>query len=211
MQRAAYVGWIAGFLAFVSSSANPKFQRRLMASIVILSVFVIPLSTIEPFNSLIVDRVGTLGDVGSDDSASGRKEFFMMAIDYALANFLGDGLSGDRYDSTIFSLLYSLGWLGTIPYMLGLGLITFSLFRKTTNRVDPFVGVCRAVVLSSFVRFPVNGILFTVSNMVLWNFLAFGVAALKYYQYTDAQERQNLYANSESKHLLEQLPSSNLP
>jgi len=184
--RAGWVGWLVGLVS-LASSGRPKLQFRLILTVLVMAVGVVPLTTIEPFSDVINERVASLSDVENDGSANIRKATFARLIDDALASYLGEGIGGMTHDSAILMSLFNLGWFGIFFYYGGMLLLLFKLFYQTEGRLDPFVGVARAVVLSALIRFAVNVPMLESSGAVLWVFLGLGVAALKHHQARSTQ------------------------
>lgn len=180
--RSAWLGWLTGFL-ILTGSLKPKHQMRLIITILVLSVLVVPLATMEPFASRLGQRLATFSNLEEDNSVRDRQETYRQLMEYALNNFAGDGIGGPSYDSGILSMLLNLGWLGTIFYVSGMLLIVFKLFQSSQGSFDPFIGAARAVVMSCLVRLPLNGVTGGASGLVLWTFLALGLAAQKYEQH----------------------------
>lgn len=180
--RSAWMGWLAGLLTLISSM-KAKSQMRLIITIAMIAVLVVPLTTIEPISQTISGRFNTLSSVEEDHSAQKRKETFQGNIGSALTNFIGDGIGGPGYDSSILLMLLHLGWFGTIPYMVGMLLLIFGLFQSSEGSFDPFTTASRAIVMSILVRTPVNNAVIGPSGVVLWAFLGMGMAAKKYYQH----------------------------
>lgn len=196
MARSAWVGWLAGLLTLISSF-NPKHQMRLIITVLVIALLVVPLTTIEPFSKTINNRLSTFSNLEEDGSAKVRKENFEYQIDSALNSFTGEGIGGSFYDNTFLALLFNIGWFGTVFYMGGLLLLVFKLFRCSEGYFDPFTGATRAIVTSALVRLPVNAPIAGVSGVVLWGFLAMGLMAQNYYQH------QRVAEFSQSSHDLE--------
>jgi len=180
--RSAWLGWLAGLLGMIGS-LSPKFQMRMIITVLVMAICVVPLATIEPFSEVISERVSTLSDAQNDNSATIRQGNYEENLDKALTNVMGDGIGGGGFDSAVLTTLINLGWLGTIPYIGGMMLLVFKLFQSSEGKSDPFLGAVRAITLSNLVRFPVNGVTAEASGMVLWGFLGIGIAALKYHQH----------------------------
>ena len=179
LMRSAWVGWLAGLLTLIGSM-QPKFQIRLVSTILIMSLCLFPLLTLEPFSATVDSRVQSLTNVGEDKSASGRVEHFQDAIVPAITSFAGKGIQNGSQDNTILALFLYLGWMGTLPYLAGLTLLVLRLFHDPERSFDPFIGSARAITISLLVRLPVNGVIMESSGVALWCFLALGLAAKKY-------------------------------
>ena len=182
MVRSGWLGWIAGILTLVSS-LKPKFQIRLVSLIVVMGLCLLPLATMEPFATSINERLGSFANVEGDTSAQARQSSYTDLTSKALTSVIGDGLGGGSVDSAIFAMLFYLGWLGTLPYLGSILALVWKLFQSSPNPHDPFVNVARAIVMTIIVRMPLNGSNTGASGLLLWTFLALGLAANRYYQY----------------------------
>ena len=180
--RAGWLGWALGFLSLVTS-LKPKLQMRLVITVLVMSIGIVPLATIEPFSQVISTRLETFSDLENDDSASARQETYQNLLGSALTNVVGGGISGQRLDSALLSMLLELGWFGTIFYAGGMLLITLSVFQASSPSSDPFIGTSRAIALTALVRFPLNIPMLGVSGLLLWCFLGIALAGLKYHQH----------------------------
>lgn len=177
--RASWLGWLVGVVSLFGS-LRPKFQMRLVMTIVVMSLCLIPLATIEPFSTVIQSRIESLSNVQEDGSASGRQAFFKASIDTAVLSFVGDGIGGSSYDNTLLAMLFNFGWIGTLPILIGMLFLVFQLFQSTPGNFDPFIASARAILLTVLVRLPVNTSLTESSGLLFWTFLGLGLAAQKY-------------------------------
>ena len=179
--RSGWLGWATGFLS-LATSLRPKLQMRLLITVLVMSICLVPLATIEPFSSSISARLETFSDLENDQSAADRQELYRIVLDSALTNVTGGGISGARIDSALLLMLMELGWIGMIPYVSGVVLLIFNLFKQPSPSSDPFIGTARAIVLTALVRFPLNVPMLGASGLLLWTFLGIGLAGLKYHQ-----------------------------
>jgi hypothetical protein len=186
--RSGWLGWLAGLLNLIVS-LKPKLQLRLAIALVVLAVAIVPLATIEPFAQLS-SRLDTFSNLENDQSSIERQKSFNTLRDAALTSFIGQGISGQKLDSAIFSMLFELGWIGTISYAGGLFLLTFSLFQAKQTRFDPFIGTARAIVISALVRLPVNVPMQGASGLLLWTFLGIGLAGIKFDRWQTRQAQR---------------------
>ena len=179
--RSGWLGWAAGLLSLVTA-LNAKLQMRLIMTILIMALCIIPLTTIEPFSQVIGTRLQTFSDIENDTSANERQATYQRLLGSALTSGVGEGISGQRLDSAILSMLLELGWLGTLFYLGGMLLLVLRLFQSSVAS-DPFIGTARAIVVSALIRFPLNIPMLGISGLLLWTFIGIGVAGLKYYQH----------------------------
>jgi len=179
--RSGWLGWAAGMLTLVSS-LKAKFQMRLLAIALVLFVAVIPITTMEQFSGQIIARLESFSNVEDDYSARVRQETFNTQIDAALTSVLGNGIGRETWDSNLLAMLFFLGWIGSLLYTSGFILLLLEGFTNTNIRLDPFVGITRAVAMTTIIRIPVNGSLLASSGLFFWGFLALTIAATKYYK-----------------------------
>ena len=189
MVRSGWLGWVAGALT-LASSLRPKFQIRLVLMMAVLGLCLIPLATMEPFATSINERLNSFSNVEGDASAQSRQASNAAFAAKAMTSVIGDGLGGGSIDSAIFAILFNLGWLGTLPYLGSILILVWKLFQPSPGARDPFVGVARAIVITVIVRMPLNGSNTGASGLLLWTFLALGLAAIRYHQW-EAQSQVN--------------------
>jgi hypothetical protein len=195
--RSAWLGWLTGLTSFMLSLKS-SLQIRLLITIAAAALFVMPLTTIEPFSTVITSRLETLSHAPEEDvSFQARAQGYSELLNLALSEFSGKGLghvivsdSIGRADSTILPMLFSLGWLGTIPYLGGLILLFLKLFQAPERRFEPFASCAFSIALGVFVQFGFNLITDGPIGMVLWGFLGIAIAAHKYYLYQHTMERE---------------------
>jgi len=180
--RSAWGGWFLGLLT-LATSLKANFQIRLLITVVVIALCVIPLTVIEPFSEVINTRLETLSDIENDGSTLARQQTYEQLLGLALTSFIGEGIGGETYDSSALAMLFNIGWLGTIFYMGGMLLLLFCLFQGSESRFDRFAGSTRAIVLAIFAQLPLGAPMLGVSGIMLWGFLGIGLAARKYYQH----------------------------
>jgi hypothetical protein len=180
--RSGWLGWAAGLLSFFGTLKLTS-QIRLLVIGGILVASVMPLMAMPDFSDKIGTRMDTLGDLDNDSSASGRQDAFNESIGLALFSFIGEGLGRESMDNSILAMLFYIGWIGTLPYMAGLVIAVVKMFQTPTSSKDLFATVSRGVVMSTIVRFPVNGPHLGPSGAMMWGFLALALAAYRYRLY----------------------------
>jgi hypothetical protein len=180
MVRSAWLGWITG-LFVLWQSLKSTFQIRLIIILCLMVVMIIPLATLDQFSAGISERLSTFSSLENDNSAKAREETYKEYLNTALSSYLGEGLGGPKYDSTVLAMLLNLGLLGTLFYLTGLFLFLFSLFHKSESQFDPFIATSRAIVVSVLIRIPLNTALSGVSGLVLWGFIGLSLGAQKYH------------------------------
>jgi hypothetical protein len=178
--RTGWLGWGIGFLSLMTN-LKPKTQFRLLLTVIAMLILTVPLINNDAFSETINQRLITLTDMENDNSAIGRQEIYSSLISAALVSFVGQGLGGDTFDSAILSMLINLGWIGTLPYISGLVLLLAQFFKISDPTAKSVAIGYRAAIISVLVRLPFNSSTQGTSGMVLWGFLAMGLAAERYY------------------------------
>jgi hypothetical protein len=187
--RAAWLGWFVGLAALIPS-LKPKLQMRLVTTILVMALCVVPLINVSPFSEVIGSRLQSLSNTQSDTSYNERMRGYREIFSEAVSEFSGRGLGyvitgatiGSN-DSGILVTLFSLGWFGTIPYFGGILLIFFTIFRDTTSRIDSFAATARAICLGVFVQIGLGVVTIALSGMVFWTFAGMAMAAQRYHWY----------------------------
>lgn len=210
--RSSWLGWVAALLAYLPS-LKLKFQVRLILSILLIALLVVPLATIEPFAEPIQQRIESLSEGGDDYSFQDRTEGYQDLLDIALTEFIGSGIGGrlsrrlpdsaiGGSDSGILPLLFTLGWFGALPYLAGIFLMLYRILTSKGNRQDPFSSAAQAIVIGILAQVWLNNIFAGEMAMVLWGFLGIGVAASQYHAHQENIQRTSyLTAYSSSTNL----------
>jgi hypothetical protein len=180
--RSAWLGWLAGLLNLIVALSS-KQKIRLSMMLACLALTLVPITLTGEFSEKITSRITTLSDVNNDGSAQIRKAAFNENIDSALSNPIGNGIEKGAMDNALLSTLFYLGWVGAALYAFGLILVSFRLFNIRDKKEDPFIVICQGVVISALIRLPVNGANTGVGGVMLWMFLALGIAADKHRRY----------------------------
>lgn len=187
--RASWLGWAVGVVAFVPS-LKPRLQMRLIVTILVMAVCVVPLVNMQPFSGAIAARLQTFSNTQDDVSYNQRLEGYGQIMSEALAEIPGNGLgfvltndSLGSNDSGILTLLLNLGWFGTLPYLGGMVLLFFSLFRGKEGQADPFVSAARAISLGVFAQIGLGSSMLALSGVVMWSFAGIALAAQRFYRY----------------------------
>ena len=186
--RSSWLGWAVGVLMYIPS-LKPRLQMRLIVTILVMAICVIPLVNMQPFSGAIAARLQTFSNTQNDVSYNQRLEGYGQILGEALAEIPGNGLgfvlandSLGSNDSGILSMLFNLGWFGTIPYLGGMILLFFSLFRGTEGRSDPFVSASRAISLGVFAQIGLGSSTLALSGVVMWSFAGMALAAQRFYR-----------------------------
>lgn len=185
--RAAWMGWFVGLCVFIFA-AKSSTQMKLIVSITLIILVMLPLINVEPFSDIIMSRLQTLSDAGTDDSLNTRLSAYQDLFDSAITEFVGKGLGykidlpgfGEK-DGAILPTLFIFGWLGIIPLISGVGLLIFKLFYQKVCKSDSFSIASRAICLGIFVQLGFNFIFTSAIGLFFWSFLGISLASQKYY------------------------------
>jgi hypothetical protein len=206
--RSAWGGWLIGMLTYVPT-LKVIAQTKLLTGALVILLCLIPLTTMEEFNSHILNRVDTLSDIEADDSYNSRKEMTSALMGRALTEVVGEGFSNENIDSGIIEMLLSLGWIGTSLYLAGLTKILSKIISSDGYDSDSFMASSRAICISLLGQI-VFGVSFKgIGGMPFWAFAGTILAASKHMEYIREQTRldclhqilqddQNTLENSES-------------
>ena len=194
MVRTVWGGWFLGLISMLIS-IKAHLQMRLVITILVMAICVVPLTTMDPFAKSINSRLESLSTLDKDDSANVRKKIYEDGLSNALTNVLGNGI-GNTFivdqdgilrpiviDSGILETFFTLGWVGAILYLGAMIMLFFIGFQYTEFRGDPFMAASRAIALGSVSALPAGSSMIGSSGLFLWGFLALVMAAHKYYQH----------------------------
>jgi hypothetical protein len=186
--RSAWFGWIVGLITFFPA-LKPQLQMRLFVTIVVMALCILPLANLSPFSEVIASRLQSFSYVpGSDVSYNDRLEGYNEIFGQALSQIMGEGLGftivHDRLgsnDSGILSIFFIMGWFGAIPYLGGILLLFFTLFRNSEGRFDPFCNLARSISLAVFAQIGLGVATAAQSGVVMWSFAGIALAGQKFH------------------------------
>lgn len=193
--RTSWAGLIIAILLFIPSLKS-KIQLRIISTILILGLCVIPLATVEPFSSRIGDRIQTFTNIEQDGSFKARQRNYDKNLQVALSQFQGTGLGHSWsfeeeegfdptvIDSGVIELFSTLGWLGGVFYLSSLILAIGNLRKSSRYNFDPFLSALRALTLSYFAMLVIYTSMISVSGTLLWSFIGISLAGNKFYSQT---------------------------
>jgi hypothetical protein len=191
--RTSWGGWLLGII-IIFGSVKPQIQMRLITIILVMTICVIPLVTIEPLSKVITTRLESLSNIEKDPSFRDRSATYDRSLNLALSNVIGNGF-GNTWkvnektgqievvviDSGILDMFFTLGWIGAIPYISGLVLMLITVGNYTEGRFDSFLSAARAIGISSCAQLIIYSGMLSIAGMIMWGFLAMAMAGHKYY------------------------------
>ncbi|MBD2260577.1 O-antigen ligase domain-containing protein [Pseudanabaena sp. FACHB-2040] len=189
MARAGWLGWCVSFLMFLPS-ISLRLQIRLLISIIAISLVVTPFASSGPLGDAVNQRIESFSNGQDDTSLEARREGYNDLMDEALSQVVGQGFgAGIQSDSiggsdtAILPLLFSFGWIGSLPFLSGIVLMLLKIFQANQLRFDAFGSASRAIALGIFSQIAFNQIFSNVFAFTLWGFLGISMAAANYYQF----------------------------
>jgi hypothetical protein len=187
ISRASWLSLTAGSI-FLIAQLEMRQRARLVMSLASCAAVMIALSQIPAVNELIMQRIASFSQPSQDVSYSSRIEGHQEAFRTIAQEPFGEGLGstdtdhfteGDDsiigpHDSTVLEFLYSLGWMGTLIYALGLGSLWLQLLR--TGRGDPFVLSSKAILIGFAAQCLLNSVMLGVLGFMVWTFASMTLA-----------------------------------
>ncbi len=191
--RGAWGGWLLALL-FVISKMTGRMRTRLIGILVFGAILMVPLQILSPSDSLgrVEDRMGTLSNLEEDGSFNARMHMYQRALVFMKdpvgegLGFIGGGSRNDEgatrnLDSGILALFVSLGWLGSLLYMSGIGVMLFDIMRGRRWGQDQFVIIVTGVAISFLVLMMMANQVLSIKGIIIWVFLSFAVGARNFY------------------------------
>jgi hypothetical protein len=148
----------------------------------------IPLFLYSSVGDRIATRAESVTNLEGDYSYQARFALYSHALSEVGRKPLGDGignfgvaakLSSEDvvyYDSGLFEILFSLGWLGTLFFVVGLALLMSQTLFDTSG-TDAFEPLLHAVVVSYLSMLLFSNLLIGVTGMIFWAVLGLALGA----------------------------------
>jgi len=181
-KRTTWISWAIAVL-MLGNSLKAKNQIRLILTLLFFSITLYTIIMLSPFSDFLNERFSTFSNLEEDRSATVRQQTFERTIGLALTSFIGSGIGGPSFDSGIISGLLDLGWIGVIPYLAGMFFIFIKIFSINKLFNDSFAIAARSIAFSTVLQLPLGRPHVEVQGMVLWGFLGFALAAVKFQEH----------------------------
>ena len=181
--RTAWLSWFVGLFVFLRKS-NPRAIVRILALGLLLIICLLPWMNDPRVSNLLGDRLGTFSDMKQDDSFQQRLSMYRLLAADSVDHPFGYGLSNQinlhdiAIDSGIFSLLFSLGWIGALAFASGIA----AMFLVTTSSAaasQDFPRVSKAVAIALLFQIIGGNIFVGVTGVLFWTFAAAYLAAVR--------------------------------
>ncbi len=192
MSRSGWLALAAGTLYLFFYLSNR--QRIQLAGVgIVCAVAVGAAMQNSTVSDMVTKRFASFTDTKNDDSLGARiadygtllhlmsEEPFGAGIGSDVANSTGDsstsGANGGiaSRDSTITTVLLSMGWLGSLTFVVGVLMIAGDIFLAG-KQADPNLTAARAVFLAMLAEAPLNNISAGPTAFVVWCAIGFCLA-----------------------------------
>jgi hypothetical protein len=179
--RTVWLGWAIGLLSLVVN-LKPQLKMKLLMLFGVTLITVIPLTQVEPFATQIQTRLNTFSDIRNDGSTVSRQGIYAESLERSLANPIGDGLNkSNGFDSGIITMLLSLGWIGTVPYIGAILLIGFQLEVSPFVPRDAFASTAKAIFYGTALQIVGGSTMLGLPGTIMWGFAGLSLAANRYH------------------------------
>jgi len=201
VSRASWLSLAAGGIYLMLHSGMRQRVRLAIAAFACV-VFLIGIAQVPAVHDLLMQRLESFQDPSQDVSFSARVTGHEKAFREIAQEPFGEGVGstdtkhnteGDDdiigpHDSTILEFLYSLGWIGSLVYALGLG--TLALQLKKSVHEDSFVVSAKAILIGFVAQCLLNSVMIGVLGFMVWTFASMTLAAGDYSKEADLDVRR---------------------
>jgi hypothetical protein len=180
--RTCWLSWFLG-LMLILRGARPKTILKVVGSIALLAICLIPIIEKPEIAPVLGDRLATFRDLGQDESFRERSEMYKVIAKMVAEDPFGHGIRNQEIvnnivvDSGIMVVLLSLGWMGSALYTFGI--LSFLLSKRRSP--DIFPKVTKAICITYLSQL-IGGIVFVgVTGAMFWMFVALTLSAEQWY------------------------------
>ncbi|HUA98556.1 MAG TPA: O-antigen ligase family protein [Terracidiphilus sp.] len=207
LSRASWITLVVGFV-YLMFRMGMRERMRLVSAAFVCGLFLLGLAQLPAIKDMVSQRVDTFADPNQDVSFSARIQGHEKAFGEISRQPFGEGLGstdtfhnteGDDdiigpHDSTLLEILYSLGWIGSSIYALGLVLLGIRIMRNV--RGDPFLTSSKAILVGLFAQCLLNSILIGILGFMVWIFASMCLARVDLAEEADRQQEREGYESS---------------
>lgn len=191
LSRASWLSLIAG-VAYLMLKGTMKARVRFGFGVLACVGVLLVAAQVPGVDDAISQRMRTFSQPSQDVSYQARVEGHERALRVIAQEPWGEGIGstdtlhnteGDDdiigpHDSTLLEFLYSLGWVGTLIYLMGLGYLFVQLARD--RGCDSFSLSSRAIVLGFLAQALLNSVMLGVLGFMVWCFASMSLAEADY-------------------------------
>lgn len=179
MSRASWLSLLAGG-AYLLLRSEMRQRMHLTLAIFSCCIAFMSVSQVPAVHDLLIRRIETFSDPSQDVSFSARIAGHREAFRQIAQEPFGEGIgSTDTYhntegdddiigphDSTVLEFLYSVGWIGSLVYLIGFIQLIARLLRS--GRQDAFVVSAKAILIGLCIQSLLNSVMIGVLGFLVW-------------------------------------------
>lgn len=177
--RGAWGGWVLAFGYSLLRSRGAS-RRRLVLALALVLAILVPLATTGEIGNRTEDRFETFSNLEEDGSLQDRQYMYQTATIEALLNPIGEGLGSTRFDSGFVTVIYQLGWLGSLLYLLGLFKLMKMIVLGGPNSEEKFVSLSAGIAVAYFTLMLMGPQTVEVKGCIFWAFSSLVIASRLY-------------------------------
>jgi hypothetical protein len=199
--RTAWGAAVVGLL-YIMIRAHGRSRRAIVVYLLLATAASAPILLFQPVAQEVGVRMESLGSLEDDGSAEARMSHYQGAIPLILTYPTGGGfgslgrggrigggvIGGSTLDSGVLSIFFTLGWFGTLIYLLALGLLGLWAWRAASRDPggDRFPVVATSIAVAILSASPLGNTFAEVGGVYMWGFLALGIAGARYHHWVSA-------------------------
>ncbi|NND72395.1 MAG: hypothetical protein HKN43_12545 [Rhodothermales bacterium] len=192
--RAAWGGWLVA-LCIIIVRFRSRLRQRLVVVLLVGAVFVTPAMFVGPIADSVNSRMESIGSLEDDGSASARIGLFQTASRTVLTDPIGQGLgslgtaaklstgSTVNFDSGILAIPVTLGWPGTILFIMGVVSLLRITVPLTLDNTDQFAIILNAIACAFLTMMVFANQITSIKGVIVWGCLGLAVASKRYYSH----------------------------
>ena len=194
LARSGWLSWSFGTLVFFNA-LKYNLKIRMLIGILMTVLIILPVTTVEPFSTVIGERIESLTNTDSDGSLRSRKEAFNALFGEALSEFVGGGIQNpikpdvkikvkSSYvigDNGILVLLFTIGWIGTFPYLISIMLAVLQIRQACLNSDDLILQAVYGIILGLLSQILFKSLTDGTLALLLWGFIGMGMSGRNYH------------------------------
>lgn len=179
VSRSAWLSLAVGG-AYLLVRAELRYRIRLIFALMACGVAFLGISQIPVVHDLLIQRFESLSAPGEDISFAARLAGHEDAFRQIAKEPFGEGIgSTDTYhntegdddiigphDSTVLEFLYSLGWTGSLVYLIGLSQLAYQVVKSKSK--DSFIVSAKAILIGMSAQCLLNSVLIGVLGFMVW-------------------------------------------
>ncbi len=208
LSRASWLSLAAGCIYLMFRLGMRERIRLALAAVTCLAVL-IGVVQFTGVKQVVWNRLQTFTQPGQDVSFDARIDGHEQALRALAQEPWGEGIGstdtlhnteGDDdfigpHDSTLLEFLYSLGWVGTLIYTVGLATLAIQLFRVRPS--DPFVISAHAILIGLAAQCLMNSVLLGVLGFMVWTFASMNLAEKEYREFVEIAAEQQVHEEAD--------------